>query len=284
MNFTTKDIGLIDPGSLLVFGGVYSNLEALLALKAKADNLQIPPDRIICTGDIVAYCADPEACVQLIRDWGIHCIAGNVEIQLRERQDDCGCNFEEETRCDIFSRHWYPYARRMVSEEALEWMETLPHHLTFQFGNKKFRVVHGSYFGVSEYVFASTSTDHKTRNFEASKSDVILAGHCGLPFGEKIGNYIWWNAGVIGMPANDGTTRIWFSTIYWAGENSPMEFRHHPLHFDESRTHQKMIANELPTEYAETLMTGLWDNCEILPDAETKIQGIPLVLDDKLIC
>ena len=43
-------------GDLLFFGGPYSNLEATEALLAEAVRLGIPPERIICTGDLAAYC------------------------------------------------------------------------------------------------------------------------------------------------------------------------------------------------------------------------------------
>ncbi|MBR9919461.1 MAG: metallophosphoesterase family protein [Bacteroidetes bacterium] len=281
--FSLKDIGSFKPGKLLVFGGVYSNLEALEALKQEAEKHALPADRIICTGDVVAYCADPEASVRQIIDWGIHCIAGNVEIQLRERLDDCGCNFEEDTRCDLFSRHWYPYARKNVSEAALSWMEALPHHLKFEFGGKQFLVVHGSGEGVSDYVFDSTPFGEKRKQLDAAGVDVILAGHCGLPFGESRNNKTWWNAGVIGMPANDSTQRVWYSLIEWEGAGEPIRFSHHAFTFDASRTRQKMLENNLPRAYAETLVTGLWDNCEILPEAETKARGIRLELEGKAL-
>lgn len=44
--------------------------------------------RIIFTGDASAYCAHPEECVQLIKEWDILSIAGNIEIQLAKRLDD----------------------------------------------------------------------------------------------------------------------------------------------------------------------------------------------------
>ena len=54
---------------ILVFGGPYSNLRATRALIAEAHRLGIPGDRAICTGDVVAYCAEPEETVAAIRDF-----------------------------------------------------------------------------------------------------------------------------------------------------------------------------------------------------------------------
>ncbi|MCW5773891.1 MAG: hypothetical protein KIT16_19775, partial [Rhodospirillaceae bacterium] len=75
------DLGALD-GPVLIFGGPYSNLEAARAIRAEAQRLGIPPARTICTGDIVAYCADPGACVALIREWGLPVVMGNVEDSL----------------------------------------------------------------------------------------------------------------------------------------------------------------------------------------------------------
>ena len=62
---------------LLVFGGPYSNLQATEAIRAEAERLAIPTGNVICTGDVIAYAADPEPASVLIRDWGIAVVAGN---------------------------------------------------------------------------------------------------------------------------------------------------------------------------------------------------------------
>src|SRR5664280_407965 len=67
---------------IAIFGGCYSNLEATVALFQHIDRLGIPPCRRICTGDIVAYGADAEACVQLVRGAADHVVMGNCEESL----------------------------------------------------------------------------------------------------------------------------------------------------------------------------------------------------------
>ena len=51
---------------VLFFGGPNSNLQATEALLAEARRLDVPPERIVCTGDVVAYCGDPRATAELI--------------------------------------------------------------------------------------------------------------------------------------------------------------------------------------------------------------------------
>ncbi|MEZ4884466.1 MAG: metallophosphoesterase family protein [Chitinophagales bacterium] len=271
---TTKDIGVLK-GKTLVFGGVYSNLQALERMIAIAEELQIAPQNIICTGDVVAYCAQPEECVQKVMDWGIHTIAGNVEIQLREGEEDCGCNFDEGSRCNLFSGQWYPFAKRRLSEACIDWMWELPDFISFELAGLQGLVVHGSLQETAEFVFKSTSWEVKAANLEQGKVDIVLAGHCGLPFHDVRNGQYWLNAGVIGMPANDGTTRVWYMVLEAEKERS-LAFSHHSFDYNCEETARLMGLYSLTPEYAKTLVTGLWDNCEVLPDSETKLQGIEI--------
>ncbi|MHC5035572.1 MAG: metallophosphoesterase family protein, partial [Planctomycetota bacterium] len=87
------DLGDFDE-PVLVFGGPYSNLEATRALLAEAARRGLAPSRLLCTGDVVAYCADPQATVDLIRGAGIAVVMGNCEESLGSAAADCGCGFE----------------------------------------------------------------------------------------------------------------------------------------------------------------------------------------------
>jgi len=55
-----KELGDFN-GEITVFGGPYSNIQALEAVLATARGASI------CTGDLVAYCGAPEAVVARIR-------------------------------------------------------------------------------------------------------------------------------------------------------------------------------------------------------------------------
>jgi len=261
-------------GPLLVFGGVYSNLAALEALMELAKAHDIPASNIICTGDVVAYCAEPEATVQAIRDWGIPCIAGNVALQLVNNADDCGCNFEDNTRCDLFSRNWYPYAKQQLSTASLDWLEQLPLHLSFQYAGKRCVVVHGSYEETAEFIFKSTPWERKAEQLRQAQADVILAGHCGLPFYDTYDGQYWINSGVIGMPANDGSSQVWYALL--DDQDGQLSVQHQAYQYDHEHTAQLMEAAKLPAAYAHTLRTGIWDNCDILPATETQQQFKPL--------
>ncbi len=275
MNKRIENIGKLS-GKVLLFGGIYSNLQALEALIAVAKAEGIPAENCICTGDIIGYCAQPEETIQTFKNWKARSIVGNVELQLRDGEDDCGCDFKAGSRCDGFSQQWYPYAQSQLSQDSLHYFKTIPDHIQFTLGAQKFTVVHGSYFNVSEFIFNSTPWSTKAPNFEATDSDVIIAGHCGLPFYQDHKNQHWLNPGVIGMPANDGNTEVWYAILDDSTESFNFDFRR--LTYNFTLTNKLMRNGLLPESYAKTIVSGIWDNMEILPDTEKQQQGksIPL--------
>ncbi len=272
-----KHIGTKD-GKLLLFGGVYSNLQALEALISIAESEGIPAENCICTGDITGYCAQPEETVQLFRKWGATSIAGNVELQLANDSEDCGCDFKAGGRCDSFSKTWFPYTKGYLSQNSLEWIAKIPENISFDYVGKKVTVVHGNYGNVSEFIFKSNANQCKETCFSETDSEVIIAGHCGLPFHQTVKEKLWLNPGVIGMPANDGTTRVWYMIL--ESDQNEIKYTHRSFEYDFKTAQQLMFKNHLPEAYADTLSSGIWDNMEILPEIEKMEQGIPIYLDN----
>ena len=258
---------------LLVFGGPYSNLQATRALLDHAALLGVSPERTICTGDVAAYGADASACADLIAASGIRAIAGNCEISLAEDADDCGCGFAPGTSCDLASKHWFAHARATLAPAQRDWMRGLPRRLDVSINGLKLAVVHGGLSDVSRFVFASTPERVKALDIEAAQVDGLIAGHCGLPFTHILGARLWHNAGAIGMPANDGTPRVWFSLISPGAEPRSLVIEHLALDYDHEGAALAMREAALPAGYADALISGLWPSCDVLPAAEAKRTG-----------
>lgn len=239
-----------------------------------AEKEGIAPENCICTGDLTGYCAQPEETIAAFKAWGAHAIAGNVELQLARDSEDCGCDFKAGSRCDDLSKQWYPYTKARLSKASLSWIGDLPENLSFDYGGKKVTVVHGSYGNVSEFIFESSPIKLKTACLNRTQSDIIIAGHCGLPFKQTIGDRQWFNPGVIGMPANDGTPRTWYA-LMTLGEDG-LGYHPKPLVYEHQTAQKLMYRNHLPEAYADSLSSGIWDNMEILPAAEKTQQGIPI--------
>ena len=267
---------------LLIFGGCYSNLQATQAIKLWADKNNFEAQQCICTGDIVAYCGNPYETVELIRDWGVHCIQGNVEQSLATKADDCGCGFEEGTVCDTLSRGWYPFADNAVTQIQRDWFVDLPEQLKFTVADQSVQVVHGAASDVSRFMFASQAESDFIDELQIidttqnTKTDIVIAGHSGLPFTKQITtknntDKQWHNSGALGMPANDGTQEVWFSVLEIV--DNEITFIHHRLEYDVESAHQQMLKNKLMQGYHQSLKTGLWPSMDVLPDIEKRQQG-----------
>lgn len=251
---------------MLIFGGPYSNLQATQAMQQKAVELDILPGNVICTGDIVAYCAEPEATTSLIREWGIKVVMGNCEESLAEDALDCGCGFEEDSACSLLSTGWYSFARTKVSDEHKQWMGFLPRSIHFEMADKKFQVIHGGVGQINRFLFAGSDTQYFKDEFAKTTADVVIGGHCGMPFYKEIGNQHWINAGVIGMPANDGTDSTWYLLLEPDAEQVNVSW--HRLKYDVSATRNAMEEAGLITPYRQSLADGLWPSLDVLPEIE----------------
>jgi len=263
-------------GSLLVFGGPYSNLQATRAVLTEAARRGIPARRVICTGDVVAYGADAAACCDLIMASGILVIAGNCEENLAADALDCGCGFEEGTACDLLSRAWYAHANRQVTAVHRAWMADLPQRLMVRLPDgRRLAVLHGGASDISRFIFASTPQADLAAEIAATGCDGVIAGHCGIPFARQVRPGIWINAGAIGMPADDGTPRIWFALLTPGEAGLSVEIL--PLEYDHAAAAAAMRAVGLPEGYAAALGSGVWPSCDVLPPAERARRGEKLM-------
>jgi hypothetical protein len=268
-----RDLGTLD-GPILVFGGPYGNLEAMDALLAEARRLGIDGTHAVCTGDVVAYGADPQAVVDRVRAWGCAVVMGNCEESLAADAPDCGCGFAEESTCAALSAQWFSATRRDLDADTKSWMGTLPRRVDLTLAGRRFAAIHGGAALINQFVFASTPAAEKISQLAAADVDGILAGHCGVPFSQILDDRLWHNSGALGMPANDGTPRVWFSVLIPSVDGIVVE--HHALDYDHRAAAAKMRARGYPVEYAGALGSGLWPSCDILPPTECSARGVPL--------
>jgi len=261
-------------GPVLVFGGPYSNLPATVAMRDAATGLGIPAERVICTGDTVAYCAGPNETVAVLRDWGCHVVMGNCEEALASQAPDCGCGFEAGSACSTLSNQWYAYAEACLLPDHRAWMSELPARVRFGLNGLRCLAVHGSVESINAFVFASDPAEDKARQLAVGRADVVIGGHCGLPFGERLPTGHWLNAGVIGMPANDGTCGGWFMLMIPADDGIGVRWQR--LAYDWAAARDAMQARDLSPAYARALQTGLWPSLDVLPENERAATGHPL--------
>lgn len=254
-----KDLGVMR-GPVLLFGGPYSNFQSFEALVTVTD---IAPPNMICTGDVVAYCADTDDTIRRIQGLGCPVLAGNCEKQLSEDADNCGCGFEEGSQCSILAKGWYPHALQAVSGNQKTWMANLPDIISFIHNGKRYAVIHGGFTDISRFIWSTSPDAVFTEEITAIEAaigsiDTIVAGHSGIPFIKEVANKTWINAGAIGMPPNDGKPQTRFVLLDQVPEI-------HKLHYDWKPAQAAMQAAGLTQGYEIALETGYWPSEDVLP-------------------
>ncbi|QGX98135.1 metallophosphoesterase [Roseovarius faecimaris] len=258
-----RDLGESD-AALLLFGGPYSNLQALDALFEVAGRLGIPPERMICTGDLVAYCADPAEVVARVRAAGIAVVAGNCEKQLAAYEQTCGCGFEAGSACDLLSAGWYAHADARLGAEERAWMGGLPDVISFGHHGRRMAVIHGGISDVSRFLWPTSPDGDFQEEIDiiqslVSHTSCIFAGHSGLPFTRRIGEVDWINAGAIGLPPHNGAPQTRYALL------QDGRITLHKLEYDHDAAARAMRQAGLTQGYDRALISGYWPSEDVLP-------------------
>ena len=247
-------------------GGIYSNYWALEATLADIDRRGV--DATYFLGDLGAFGPHPDRVPALLRMRAIPCIQGNYEESLSSGASDCHCGYTD-PRDNHYAQISYDYTSANTSPEHKRWMGTLPRQIRFEAGRLQFLLVHGSPRKINEFLWRSTSPEpFLERLCRDAEADVIVCTHTGLHWHRDLpgGRHVV-NAGVIGRPANDGSTNVWYTLL--SVRNGVIDVQFIPVVYDHERLAAEMHREKLPSEFIETVMTGWWTTClEILPAKE----------------
>lgn len=251
---------------IAVFGGVYSNHLALAALLEDAARREA--EAVYCLGDLGAFGPNPEKVRPLLDQGGVLSIQGNYEESLASGREDCNCGYTD-PRDNHFAEISYRYTERSCSPAFKTWMGTLPRRRRVRVGERELLLIHGSPRRINEFLFHSTSpVPFLEVLLDQNGCDGILCTHTGLhwhrhlPSGRDVVN-----VGVIGRPANDGRTNVWYSMLEAREDGIHVDLL--PLVYDHESLAAEMRGESLPEEFVQTVLTGWWTTClEILPARE----------------
>lgn len=246
-------------------GGIYSNYHALTA--TLDDIARRGVDATYFLGDLGAFGPHPDRVPELLIERQIPGIQGNYEESLSTDASDCNCGYTD-PRDNEFAQISYDYTREHTSDVYRNWMGRLPKTLRVDVDGRRVLLCHGSPRRINEFLWRSTSPDAFLEKLcDDYAADVIVCTHTGLHWEKRLpsGRHII-NAGVIGRPANDGRTNVWYAIAAFGGETS-VEFV--PVEYDHERLAAEMRAERLPEEFVQTTLTGWWTTClEVLPPKE----------------
>ncbi|MGB3561996.1 MAG: metallophosphoesterase family protein, partial [Thermoanaerobaculia bacterium] len=253
-------------GRIAIFGGVYSNHLALAALLADAQRRGA--EAIYCLGDLGGFGPNPDKVWPLLERGGVLGVQGNYEESLAGGRDDCNCGYTD-PRDNHFAEISYRYTAERTSAQLKGWMGSLPRRRRVRVGARELLLVHGSPRRNNEFLFHSTSPIPFLEHLlDQERSAGVLCSHTGLHWHRRLpsGRDVV-NVGVIGRPANDGDTAVWYAMLEDRNQTLGVELLRLP--YDHRSLADEMRRELLPQEFVDSILTGWWTTClEILPARE----------------
>lgn len=254
---------------IAVFGGVYNNRFGLAALLE--DAARRGAEAVYCLGDLGGFGPEPEAVWPLLIEGGVRASQGNYEESLASGREDCNCGYTD-PRDNHFAEISYRYTAQGCSPAFKAWMGGLPRRRRVRVGGRELLLVHGSPRRINEFLFRSTSpVPFLEVLLDQNRCDGILCTHTGLHWHRRLpSGRDMINVGVIGRPANDGDTRVWYALLDAREEKEGgLAVELVPFVYDHRGLAAAMRRERLPEEFVETILTGWWTTClEILPARE----------------
>ncbi len=236
---------------LAVISDVHANLEAVNACFKRID--EIKPDRVICLGDLVDYCAQPNEVVEIIKSRCDVVVLGNHdEAQFNYKLSD---GFSDNAR--VSSVH----TRKILKQEHVNYFGTL----LLTHSQLDLRFVHASPREPRRYKYILTE-ERAGENFSAFKEKICFIGHSHIPviYEEHDGaafkrdaaslrndrRYII-NVGSVGQP-RDGNPELCFGVF----DTDKFEFRYERIEYDIRNAADKILSEGLPEFLSKRLYEG----------------------------
>jgi hypothetical protein len=252
---------------IAVFGSVHGNH---LGLQALLDAAHLEGcEAIYCLGDLGGFGPNPEKVWPLLLRGDVRTVQGNYEQALAEGREDGNCGYTD-PRDNHFEALSYRYTAERTSREFKAWMGKLPTRRRVLVGAREYLLAHGSPRRTNEFLFDSATASGCLESLCAQERvDGFLVTHSGLPWKRELesGRQVV-NVGVLGRPANDGTTSVWWS-ILEASPDGTTRSELRRLDYDHAALAKEMRTERLPEEFVKTVLSGWWTTClEILPAKE----------------
>ncbi|MBL7074022.1 metallophosphoesterase family protein [candidate division KSB1 bacterium] len=221
---------------LAIISDIHGNLEALqTALDLiKEEGLT----GVICLGDLVGYGANPNECIEAVRDLTPHVIAGNHDWAV--------CGKSDISYFNVYAREAVLRHQGMVTPENMEYLKNLP--LKIERDDCLF--VHSTPEEPEQwnYIFSPMEAE---RQFGYFTQKVCFIGHSHHPGIFSLGTRRIINVGSVGQP-RDGNPELCFG-VY---DNERDDFSFRRSEYDNQLAAEKIRRAGLPGFLADRLLVG----------------------------
>lgn len=219
-----------------ILADVHANLEAFQAVLEHAKRQRCSHYAFL--GDFVGYCADPKACLDLVRAMSAPCVKGNHDEYCTIDHPLEGFNPKAAKVIE--------WTRRQLTADDLQWLQDLPYVLQFD----GFTMVHATLDSPKRwnYVFDKFAAD---TSLARQKTDLCFFGHTHVPiafvrdttvrggtfsrFRIETGKRYFINPGSVGQPRDNNPDAAY---VIYNVDESTIEL--HRVPYDVATTRRKI--------------------------------------------
>lgn len=246
---------------IAILSDIHGNLEALQAVLKHAQETGF--DRLVCLGDVVGYGANPQECVEVVREQ----VSNNNgrELVVKGNHDDAASGGGDEYFNEQAQRA-IRWTAEQLSDETLQWLRDLD--MVFSF-NPDYFLVHASPHQPENWHYVVNMGDAMSA-FDSFVEQAAFIGHSHVPFfvsremGEEQiqihqvesiqmenGTRYLINVGSVGQP-RDGDPRACY--VFFDLEQRRIE--RYRVEYDIDRASRKILEAGLPEFLATRLHKG----------------------------
>lgn len=231
---------------LAIISDIHSNLQALTTAFGLIAIEGV--DEIVCLGDVVGYGANPNECIDLVRNRCSVVLLGNHDNAAVD--PEAAESFTERARRAIY------WTREQLTDENMDFLEALPYVET----RKEALFVHASPCHPEWWEYVLTASDAHAC-FDCFEQSLCFLGHTHTPVlyspaGRRTGivrdeRYII-NVGSIGQP-RDGNPDLSFGIL----DTERWEYRNIRAPYDIKEAAERILKAGLPRALADRLFAGI---------------------------
>ncbi|HNY31809.1 MAG TPA: metallophosphoesterase family protein [Fibrobacteria bacterium] len=149
-----------------IYSDIHGNLEALQAVLDSMNALGVK--KRICLGDLVGYCANPNECIDLIREQSDMVILGNHDSVALGRESSENFNF--------YARRAIEWTRENLTPKSMEFLQKL----SYMENEGELCFVHASPRSPADWYYV-TSLDDAVDAFSFFRQRICFVGHTHWP-------------------------------------------------------------------------------------------------------
>lgn len=224
---------------IAILSDIHGNLDALFAVMNNIKKEQI--NKIYICGDLAMAGPYPAKTVDYIKnlteEFNLNVIQGNTDEMIAKATDKPDDKYTPPNK--IMSEA-LKYAQKVLREDQIKYLDTLPEKYTEKIGNLNILLTHGSPRRNNEDILPDMPEEQIKEIISSTNEDIIFCGHTHLPAVYKLNNQTIVNVGSVGRPFSETPKACYAILTYEDQSSKNFSIEHILVSYDHKSAAEKL--------------------------------------------